>query len=152
NRRVVGKREPQVPTDNRLQPMEILHRERVVEPVAAAKRRQHVRRDSRVQFHFAEEVARGGGNKEKGEDRNACQDQKGVRQPAGQIAHCEASTPFFSITYIYRPRSNPIRLRTELMKSAVGEARSQASEIQRISPERLQSARTVAHRVSRPVS
>ena len=38
------------------------------------------------------------------------------------------------------------------MKSAVRVARSQASEVQRISPERLHNARTVPQRVPRPVS
>src|SRR5262245_25164372 len=37
------------------------------------------------------------------------------------------------------------------MKPAVREARSQASEVQRISTERLHSARTVPHRVASPV-
>src|SRR5262245_24853312 len=38
------------------------------------------------------------------------------------------------------------------MKSAVREARSQASEVQSVSPERLHSARTVPHRVPRPLA
>src|SRR5262245_50181911 len=59
---------------------------------------------------------------------------------------------FFFLAYIYRPRSDPIRLRTELMKSAVREARLHASGVQSVSPERLHSARTVPQRVPRALS